>query len=264
MQLNQFMLRMCGFLAHQNFGNLFLLNYNNKSNKEQDSEYFNLGLDRKLGLTKLNKIIKNLYGNKYSETNGMWSEHLILFSAISESNRKVEKILEIGTFNGETTRILSHLFPSAIIETFDLPLSSIEKDKKYKYIVKNSRIINERELNFKELHNVQFIENSSLLLTQTQKKYDLVWLDGDHSYPIVTIDIMNSLKILSRNGLIICDDVYISPRSFNKFGRSTASFETLNELNKADLISYAVIKKRLGFFYNHPKSYKKYLGLVWL
>jgi predicted O-methyltransferase YrrM len=264
MLLNQFVFRIFGFLSHRDFGNKFLLKYNIKASKEQESQYISLGLDRSLGLMKLNTTLYKLYGKTYSETNGMWSEHLILFSAISESSYKIETILEIGTFNGETTRILSHLFPLAAIETYDLPLSDIEKDKKYKYAVKNKQIIKERQSNFKDLQNVQFIENNSILITQTRKKYDLVWLDGDHSYPVVTIDIFNSIKQISKKGLVICDDVYVSSVQADKSGRSSASFETLTVLNKVNLISYVLIQKRLGFFYNYPKSYKKYLGIFWL
>jgi hypothetical protein len=108
MQLNQFVFRIFGFLAHRDFGKKFLLKYNIKTSKEQESQYLSLGLDRSLGLMKLNTTLNKLYDKTYLETNGMWSEHLILFSAISESNYNIEKILEIGTFKGETTRILSH------------------------------------------------------------------------------------------------------------------------------------------------------------
>jgi len=264
MQLNQFVFRIFGFLAHRDFGKKFLLKYNIKTSKEQESQYLSLGLDRSLGLMKLNTTLNKLYDKTYLETNGMWSEHLILFSAISESNYNIEKILEIGTFKGETTRILSHLFPLATIETYDLPLLDIGKDKKYEYAFKNKKITKERQSNFKDLQNVQFIENNSILLMQTQKKYDLVWLDGDHSYPVVTIDIFNSIKHISKKGLVICDDVYVSSVQADKSGRSSASFETLRVLNKVNLINYVLIQKRLGFFFNHPKSYQKYLGIFWL
>jgi hypothetical protein len=137
MLLNQFVFRIFGLLAHRDFGKKFLLKYNNKSSTEQDSHYLSLGLDRSLGLMKLNTALYRLYGRTYSETNGMWSEHLILFSAISESNYKIKTILEIGTFNGETTRILSLLFPNSSIETLDLPFNEIKNDHLYKYVTKN-------------------------------------------------------------------------------------------------------------------------------
>ena len=90
-----------------------------------------LGLDRDKGLKKLNSILEDIYGISYSEKRGMWSEHLLMFAAIATSDRAVSNILEIGTFNGETARILSALFPSSQILTVDLPFSEIEKTKMY-------------------------------------------------------------------------------------------------------------------------------------
>ena len=49
----------------------------------------------------------------------------------------------------------------------------------------------------------------SLNLINSNEKYDLIWIDGAHGYPTVTIDIINSLKLINNDGLIICDDVYI-------------------------------------------------------
>jgi predicted O-methyltransferase YrrM len=262
MQLNQFIFRIFGFLAHKDFGKIFLLNYNNKTGKQQDSQYANLSLSRSSGVMKLNKILENLYSKKYSEANGMWSEHLVLFSAISESNYKIDTILEIGTFNGETTLILSSLFPNSNIETLDLPFSEIKNDNLYKYATKNKKLINVRNQNLTPLINVKFIEMNSLELINKQGKYDLIWVDGDHSNPVVSIDIANAIRLLKPNGLIICDDIYLATSNRNKYGRSSAAFETLDQYAKAKVINFILLKKRLGFFYNFPKKFVKYLAIV--
>ena len=82
---------------------------------------------------KLNKVLEELYGITFNEKNGMWSEHLVLFAAFSEGRSDVHKILEIGTFNGETAKILSRLFPNSLITTIDLPSSELSKSKIYGY-----------------------------------------------------------------------------------------------------------------------------------
>ena len=40
--------------------------------------------------------------------------------------------------------------------------------------------------------------------------YDLIWIDGAHGYPIITIDIVNSLRIINPKGIILCDDIYLA------------------------------------------------------
>ena len=263
MLLNQFVFRIFGFLAHRDFGKKFLLKYNNKASREQDSQYLSLGLDRSLGLMKLDTALYKLYGKTYSETDGMWSEHLILFSALSQSNFKIETILEIGTFNGETTKILSILFHNSKIETYDLPISEMMQDQIYNYATKNQKLINERDLNLKNLNNVKFIEKNSLELLNNQTKYDLIWVDGAHGYPMATIDITNAIRLLSNTGLAICDDVYLKSKIIDKFYRSTASIETLEEFNKSGLILFKLVLKRLGYFFNNPKKYQKFLAIFW-
>ena len=50
---------------------------------------------------------------------------------------------------------------------------------------------------------------NSVKLIGEKDKFDLIWVDGAHGNPIVTIDIINSFNILNAEGLIMCDDVWI-------------------------------------------------------
>ena len=50
----------------------------------------------------------------------MYSEHLIIFTAISLKNHNIKNILEIGTYDGKTSTILSKLFPFSKVTTIDL------------------------------------------------------------------------------------------------------------------------------------------------
>jgi predicted O-methyltransferase YrrM len=191
----------------------------------------------------------------------MWSEHLIVFAAIATSDRVVRNILEIGTFNGETARILSALFPLSQILTIDLPFSEMKKTKMYEYETKNSQLILKRSKNLKFLSNVKFLEQNSLMLINTTDSFDLIWIDGDHSYPVAAIDIANAVRMLNRDGIGICDDVYLDAREGQMDGRSKASIETLKSLNNAGLISYNLVRKRIGKYFNFPEFNKKYLGI---
>ena len=259
MPLNQFLFRVFGFFAHRNFGNSLLFSFRNKSSQDQHRFFSILGLDRNSALTKLNSTLNTIYGKNYDETNGMWSEHLLLFAALSESKYKIKTILEIGTFNGETARILGMLFPSASVETIDLPSSEIEVKSIYKYASKNLSKIRSHNLN--NLENVNFTEKNSLLLLLEERKFDLIWIDGSHGYPIAAVDIANSVRLLTKNGIAICDDVYYKCKKPDRHYRSLASKEILVELEATELITLVMILKRIGFFFNFPTSNRKYLGV---
>ena len=49
-----------------------------------------------------------------------------------------------------------------------------------------------------------------LINRDTNNFFDIIWVDGHHGNPYATIDIMNSLRLIKDDGLIICDDVLIS------------------------------------------------------
>ena len=255
-------MKIFGYLAFHNFGNRLFLKYEKSLLSEQNEVFLSLGLDRGKGLNKLNSVLEDIYGVSYSEKRGMWSEHLLIFAAIATSDRAVGNILEIGTFNGETARILSALFPSSEILTVDLSFSEIKKTKMYEYETKNSQLILKRNENLKLLPRVKFHEKNSLLLTNATKSFDLIWIDGDHSYPIAAIDIANAVRMLNPDGVGICDDVYLDAREGQMDGRSKASIETLKSLNSAGLISYCLIHKRIGGYFNFPAFNKKYLGII--
>ena len=255
-------MKILGYLAFHNFGNRLFLKYERSLLSEQNESFLSLGLDRGKGINKLNSVLEDIYGVSYTENRGMWSEHLILFASIATSERPISNILEIGTFNGETARILSALFPSSDILTVDLSLSEIKKTGMYEYETKDSQLILKRNENLKFLPKVKFLERNSLLLTNTTKSFDLIWIDGDHSYPIAAIDIANAVRMLSPDGVGICDDVYLDAKEGQMDGRSKASIETLKSLHSAGLISYSLIHKRIGFYSNFPAFNKKYLGII--
>jgi len=254
-------MKIFGYLAFHNFGNRLFLKYERSLLDEQNIAFLNLGLDRDKGIQKLNSILEDIYGVSYSEKRGMWSEHLLVFAAIATSDRVVSNILEIGTFNGETARILSALFPSSQILTIDLPFSEIKKTKMYEYETKNSQLILKRNKNLHLLPSVKFLEKNSLMLMNTATSFDLIWIDGDHSYPVAAIDIANAVRMLNPNGVGICDDVYLDAKEGQMDGRSKASIETLKSLHSAGLISYNLLSKRIGGYFNFPAFNKKYLGI---
>ena len=211
-----------------------------------------MSIDREAHINKLNKCLRFLNLPEYNEKEGMYSEHLIIFSAISSSSFKPKRILEIGTYDGKTAAILSYLFPDSEITTIELkdndPLfkSTYNRNSNLKVFLKSRNDI------LKKNKNIKFIQFNSLELTFKKdiKKQDLIWVDGDHVYPTVAIDIANSLKLLNDNGILMCDDVWKNIKRNSSIYDSNGSYETLNAFSEIKLLNTIFFRKRICKEYN--------------
>ena len=231
--------------------------------EEQNKIFEHFGLNRQEGIKKLTSIKKDLdFKLRDSE---MSSEHEVIFSSLSYSkNKSFTDILEIGTFDGFNSLLLSNLFPNSNIDTIDLP--EIDDDFVNFYNRKDNinKFIQDRNTILSKNKNINFSPLNSLKLLNCEKKYDLIWIDGAHGYPVVCIDIINSLHILKENGLIICDDVHLKLNQSNSdiMYSSIATYETLHELKKQDLINFRLIYKRLSAEHNCLENTRKFVAIV--
>ena len=231
--------------------------------KEQNEIFKYFGLNRQEGVKKLILIKKDL--DFKSRNSGMSSEHEVIFSSLSlNSNKSLTDILEIGTFDGYNSLLLSNLFPNSNIDTIDLP--ETDEDFINYLIIKDnvSKFIQERNIILSKNKNINFFSLNSLKLLNYKKKYDLIWIDGSHGYPVACIDIINSLHILKENGLILCDDVLLKLNHSNsdRMYGSIATYETLNELKKQNLIDFRLVYKRLSAKYNCIEKRRKFVAIV--
>jgi predicted O-methyltransferase YrrM len=229
----------------------------NKFKKEQNSFFKYFNLDRDEGLHKLEKIkIQFPFLNR-----SMSSEHEVFFSALSLSDIPINKILEIGTHDGKNSLLLSKLFNNAEIETIDLPAKSNNFINFYNRQGKLDDFIKSRNDLLSKNKKIKFSEINSINLLNSSKKYDLIWIDGAHGYPVVCIDIINSLRNINLNGIIMCDDIFINKIKSDKMYNSIAAFETLNELSMEKIIDYKLIYKRLDCDNNYEISRRKFVGV---
>ena len=76
------------------------------------------------------------------------------------------------------------------------------------------------------------------------------------------MDIINCLKLLNTNGLIMCDDVFINKINSDKLYQSNASYETLSELKKEKIIEFNLIYKRLATENNFNSGNRKFVAIV--
>ncbi len=227
---------------------------------EQNQIFKNNNLDRKFGINTFSKI-----ADKYKFLNNdSSSEHQILLCAISDK-KNIKNILEIGTYDGTNSFLISQLFPNSYLETIDLSDDDETFKKTYgrQDYIQYRKLINTREKILKENANINFYHKNSVSLITEAKKFDLIWIDGAHGYPVVTIDIINSLRLLNKNGIILCDDVWIDkPYIQDKIYNSLATFETLNELKQNHLVDYNLFYKRLDVENNSFKDTRKYIAFV--
>lgn len=229
---------------------------------KQNSYFEKIGLDRNKALAKINNL--NLEFNQ--KNYGMFSEHVTLFSAIS-LKKKILNILEIGTFDGSNAYIMSKIFSEAKIETIDLDEKNnmfselYNRDKKS--VLKN--LYSKREKYFENLEKVKFkkLNSIELINRDTNNFFDIIWVDGHHGNPYATIDIMNSLRLIKDDGLIICDDVLISEyiSAYDPYN-SNATYFMLNALKKNNFIKYDLIYKRLSKRINDNRFSEKYIAVV--
>lgn len=229
---------------------------------KQNFYFERIGLDRKEALKKINNLNLEINLKEY----GMFSEHITLFSAIS-LKKKFLNILEIGTFDGSNAYIMSKIFPEAEIKTIDLDEKNDMFNNLYnrdqKNILKN--LYTKRKEYLKDSSKIKFekLNSIELIFTETKDLFDMIWIDGHHGNPYVTIDIMNSLKLIKKGGLIFCDDVltskYIS--SYDPYN-SNATYFMLNALKKNNYIKYDLIYKRLSKKINDNRYSKKYIAVV--
>ena len=231
--------------------------------KEQNDIFKYFGLNREEGIKKLTLIKKDLdFKSRDSE---MSSEHEVIFSSLSLcKNKSITDILEIGTFDGFNALLLSNLFPNSNIDTIDLPENDDDFINFYNRKDNISKFIQDRNIILSKNKNINYSTLNSLKLLNYKKKYDLIWIDGAHGYPVVCIDIINSLHILKENGLILCDDVHLKLNQSNSdiMYSSIATYEILNELKKQDLIKFRLIYKRLGAEHNCIENERKFVAIV--
>jgi len=216
-----------------------------------------LSTDREKHIQHLNNALKDLGLLPYDEANGMYSEHLIIFSAMSNSDFKPKNILEIGTYDGKTAAILSKLFPYSNINTIDLNERDIMFKTTYNRDSNINEFLNNRNNIIDNQKNINFIKSNSLQLTFSEKliNQDLIWVDGAHGYPIVTSDITNCLRLLNKGGILMCDDVWKKIKENDKIYSSIATYETLSSYAEANIIDNIFFRKRLGKKYNGNYKY---------
>jgi predicted O-methyltransferase YrrM len=155
-------------------------------------------------------------------------------------------ILEIGTFNGnttlqlaantpQTTRIYTLDLPweactSGEVEAGDIAFISSEKRKALRFAG------TEQESKIKRLYGNSLSANFSDLLEG--RKADFIFVDAGHSYECVRNDSEKSFSVLNKGGVIIWHDYGASWPSVYKYLNELSRTKSLRNIEGTELVVY--------------------------
>lgn len=168
--------------------------------QDKIAEYFS-GFS--LSIDKVENKLRNVTSGDclYFKSNSGQQLEALYFSAISIINKNVKNILEIGTGGGANTVILASLFPDAKIHTYDLP----SNDRDYSSLAWRKEDVKFYERINKD--NIIFHEKNSFFMMQDSlPDFDLVYVDGGHSYPAVAWDTMFAYNKMRSGAFIVFHD----------------------------------------------------------
>jgi predicted O-methyltransferase YrrM len=228
----------------------------------ENKKFINLNLQGRLGEDRLNKILVEIGMEPYNEATD--SVHWLLFSCLKELNLHINNILEIGTYDGQTTLILSHLFPNAQITTIDLP----ESDPIFKNTYRRNDETKLTEYKKRQQHNlkrenINYLEvNSFFISEKIQDRFDLIWVDGGHLFPEISWDLCNAYHFLNRSGFLMCDDVVINKSGYRDDYVSPDSFQVFEYIKERITGEIAYFLKRNSKIWSSNPKKRKYIGVL--
>ena len=109
-------------------------------------------------------------------------------------DKNLNSILELGTWGGHTTRILSYLFKKVI---------TVDKPEEFE-----RRILGPgqaADMN-KDRNNITYVPLDLYKTTWNFDRQDVVFIDAMHTYDTCNMDIYNSLNLLPVGGYLVFDD----------------------------------------------------------
>lgn len=222
----------------------------------QDESFAARGLSRGEGLEAINRALAECGLGRYDEDDDMFSEHLVLLGAIAARQRDAGKVLEIGTYDGRTALLLGHLFPRATIVSVDLPAADPEYGSSYQFS-RARDFEQKRDAVLRRCPRVRFVARNSLALVHEDAgAYDVVWVDGDHHFPVIAVDLANAVRLLRPGGHLLCDDVFLTRSRRSSIYLSGAAHRTMRALHGARLIDEPTyVFKRLAKRHQSPRKY---------
>lgn len=170
------------------------------------------------------------------------SFHLLAFEALALSGFRPGHVLELGTFQGKATALLSSLFPQAKVYTVDLPKDDpIFRSFHEKISPDQERV--ERRLKRENIERIRI--NSAFVGSLDLPRFDLIWVDAGHHFPEVAWDHAYAFSRIQPEGWIFSDDIWLpSAREARKDLKNGQAFEMMDYLSKRAPCDFRLVPKR--------------------
>ena len=212
-------------------------------NRKEIKKYFAKSFIKSVNLEKVNKIFEsekiseNLYGPKKEvivksfcvpsgdkDIVGKTSDYEAwILSSLSKISKN---IFEFGTCSGKTTTLMALNSPNdskIITLTLDSNQAKNLSLDKYDNKISIRNIINESNYNKfifsgKEYENkisVMFMDSRKLNVDEYLNKFDLIFIDGGHTYSIIENDSIKAFKMIKAGGIILWHD-YVPGKTSDK------------------------------------------------
>ena len=124
---------------------------------------------------------------------------------LKNKNKQNINLLEIGFAFGTSALIfMNQLKDYKYTKTYDIV--DMNQSTQWNNIgIKNLKLFIDK-YNININYNL-YEKDSTIILPKLKNQYDIIFVDGGHTYDIVKLDLYNSDKLLKINGIIILDDV---------------------------------------------------------
>mgnify|MGYP001346806258 CR=1 FL=1 len=186
-----------------------------------------------------------------------------------KNNSEIEKLYRAGQVVKNTLFLVEESVKPGIT-TIDL------EDESDKFIETYNRSQNYKEFKhnrdslLSRFQNVRFKTLNSINLAEWDaNSFDLIWIDGAHGYPVVAMDIINSLRLANSGGVILVDDVYTNNKIIlgdvinHQMYKSIGAYESLLALHEAEAIDgFELFLKRIDPKHNIILEHKKFIGFI--
>lgn len=113
---------------------------------------------------------------------------------------------EIGTQTGDFAKLIQSIMQPAKLHIYDIDYTAFD----------HAHFASAMEKGIVELHEG---DSSTLLGEMSDRHFDFIYIDGDHTYDGIVKDLMQSAKKIKHDGWIVCNDYTLySPLEKTKYG----------------------------------------------
>lgn len=175
--------------------------------------------------------------SKFNYTTDWTTKHIADWDKYIKLDRTVSRILEIGCYEGRTTNYFANKYPNAhisVIDTFDGSGRLANQETLFDTFMENTKDIADRI----GVHKGR----SQEIVPEMLDMFDLIYVDGSHTFEDALADLTNSWKRLKTGGYIIVDD-------YARIGVKDAVRTFMENADDAEVIftnEQAIIKKMGG------------------